>query len=219
MFNLPSQFGRAFRIAPSVTAHTRTIFSQRMKPARQRLLAEAVTIAKCSLNYAITQATLNSNALIHTEGPAPKRSGNGTFNDEFIRRFNVNVSQAWEYKNLLTLFKCICSGVLNGLLQPLPLVDINLADQNTDLHGYVTAYTNGRYGRIHIDFEIIKPHNEYYVARSLIHEASHKFMHTRDYCYFDNGAMNRTQLPTTQLLNNADSIAEIVSNTYLYHLK
>ena len=217
MPSFPSQLGCSYSITSGIRARTRTIFSLRMLPGRQRRLAQAMRLARDSLVYTLGRIEVS----FHRWGGQrrPEFSSEMSFDIEFKEVFNIRVHSGEQYRGFLMIFNSTCHRILHGLVQPQEIVDVNIMNQGKQLGGYVTNYLErNKKGRIHLDFDELKPGAEWFVASLLIHEASHKFADTKDYAY-------RTQvqlfssMPSSVLLRNADSIAVMVSNTYQKHLR
>ena len=216
MPNLPSQMGFSYTVLPGVTAHTRTIFSGRMKPVQQQLLAASVRRARNAMTYTLGIVNRTIGNLGPPANAAPAGGFAPNFINEFIGRFNVAVATNADFRYLLTLFKATCLTIQAGLRGPLDIVDLPIRKQGGPTVGYVTRYGAGpaaRRGRIHLEFAELRPNNDWAVAHTLVHEASHKFAHTVDHAYVHQIALIAA-LNTAQLMNNADSVAAVCINTY-----
>ena len=126
-------------------------------------------------------------------------------------------AQAWLdlFKYLKQLYLLIGQGIRGNF----SLVDVPSANK-ADTNGSVGTYGAttlldptdpggleiGKNGRIHINFHWVTTRTAQRVARTIIHEASHKFCGTQDHAYkHDHG--NYAGLTYQQAIANADSIA------------
>jgi uncharacterized protein (DUF885 family) len=105
--------------------------------------------------------------------------------------------------------------IKRGLEGPLDIVDVPVMQQRSGLCGYVRVYqVEGRVhhrGAIHINFSDITEQNTDKVAKTLIHEAAHKFIAANDYAYEWEISKWRN-MTRHQALNNADSLAWFAMN-------
>lgn len=126
-------------------------------------------------------------------------------------------SQAW--MDLFKYLKQVYMMIGQGIRGTFSLVDVPSADK-ADTKGSVGTYgattlldaTNpdgleiGNNGRIHINFHWVTTRTAQRVARTIIHEASHKFLGTQDHAYKWEKA-KYAGLTYNQAIANADSIA------------
>lgn len=216
MPNLPFQLGNTYVVLPGVTAHTRTIFSRRMQGPHQQVLAASLRRARNALTYTLGRIDHTLATLGPPANPAPAGGLAANFINVFIGRLNVAVATNADFRILLNLFKATCLAIQAGLRGPLEIVDMPIMSQGGNVAGYVRRYgaTPGApRGRIHLEFGALTANNDWTVAHTIVHEASHKFAHTVDHAYAHQ-IMLIANLTTPQLMNNADSVAAVVIDTY-----
>ena len=221
-----NRYGKIFQITPILYAQARRLKSDRLTNQAHHVLYLAVSHALDSLRYVIGVARELKNRLERTPNdPPPKYEQDtfvGYFHGYFLATVNENDLTMREFIDHLTVFSRTCEFVLDGLCQPLTIVDINPKEVNNEddevLGGYVSRSIDGTIrGNIHLNFGLLQPGNEWDVAKTLVHEASHKFAHTADHARaFQSEQMGN--LSPVQSLENADSIAGIVINSFTLKL-
>ena len=75
-----------------------------------------------------------------------------------------------------------------------------------------TKYSTGLKGSVHIDFDLLLSDSKLSIARTIIHESTHKFRDTEDHAYawYHQSNVNGTpynQLTKAEAMDNADSFA------------
>ena len=207
-----------------------------MNPARVRGLADALELATDALLITQNRANMNYGDVLNASAMPERKAGlPATFLLHFESRFNIEpdvvadpLGRMAMYLWYLDEFRQVCAEILAGLKRrPLEFVDIspryqvNISSryQEVPINGYVTRDAQGdTYGRIHLDFGDIWENKIDEVARTIVHEASHKFAHTKDLAYVYQ-EVNMRELPPGRALTNADSIAQMVMDTVKLNLR
>jgi hypothetical protein len=202
-------------ISANVTAVTRGLST--LNAQEKTHLLAAATTARTWANNADTQCS-RALGVLNTPGKDWYDLG-PTFTNSFRQKFNVSANNmdALAVPTLIYVRRNF-GRISNGLQGPLILVDLRLSFQ---LQNFFSGWTGGaitrgyerggrmvRYdshyqapGRIHIDFGLLANTND--IARTIVHEGSHKFCGTQDHAYNPNWG-NMTDV---QAKNNADSYA------------
>ncbi|MBI2769850.1 MAG: hypothetical protein HYX47_09515 [Burkholderiales bacterium] len=223
MPNLPYQMGWASTIAPGVRAHTRTLYSLRLSTTRQAILATALGHARNAVTYTLARNRANTPAAFGgwaaggaAAGGAPAGFGFGavTYLNTFRLRFHVGDVTDNQLRVLMERFSDRLVVLEAGLRGALELVDIPVMMQHQRARpsGYVRRYGEEGRGQIHLDYARITAGQEWSVANTIVHEATHKFLHTIDHCYIWEANKIDASTPE-QLLNNADSFATVITDT------
>jgi len=186
----------AVTIARRMATETRNLVSKSMTAAIEMRMGPGPHGLVTTLS-----PTVEAAVAAHFKLPAPMTQANA---DDWTDLF----------KYLNTVYMMISQGI-NG---PLKIVDIPSADK-LDTNGSVslsdakaldTADPSGlrvaKRGRIHINFHWVTTRTAQRVARTVIHEASHKFVGARDHAYKPNKP-NYAALTPKLARTNADSIA------------
>lgn len=203
-----------FVISQSLTAITRGRFS--LSTSRQNYLQAAVAEAQAMVQAAEIQSQ-NALILLNTKGKDFSDLGKS-----FVTNLRSNVGiQLPELMALvqptLAYVRARLISISKGLGQPLRIVDLSIPTHvENAIHtvlgqGVTSGYLRGGEvvrrgrqqapGRIHVDFgQLGQTHN---LARTIVHEASHKYCGTEDHGYHPNLA----QLSNVNAKNNADSYA------------
>jgi hypothetical protein len=130
---------------------------------------------------------------------------------------DVTQANAAQWQSLFTYLKQVYTLILQGIGGTLTIVDVDNSSKD-DTNGSVSL-RNARLldpanadglriadrGRIHINFVWALTRTHQRVARTIIHEASHKFVGARDHAYKYNPAY--ASLTLEEAKTNADSIA------------
>lgn len=219
MPNLPSQLGLTYAVMPGVSAHTRTIFSNRMGTTQREALALVVRRSRNALTYTINEIDRILAGIAAQPDAAPARHSAldpRSFIDHFKTYFNVEVQTNRELTTLLRQFRATCVLIQDGLNEHLDIVDLPIMMQGGGTAGYVARYAGPpvRRGRIHLDFGRLVRGREWVAAETLVHEASHKFANTRDHGYVMT-PMAMLALDTNQAMTNADSVARVIVLPYM----
>jgi hypothetical protein len=213
--NLPYQLGKTIAVG-NKQVHTRTTLSKRMSAQTQQLLQQCLNQADAALTHSIGRALVRAPAVRNGTYPLGPFNllGNPTvsnFCNEFLTYFWLDPANTTMVADVMDSFRYACVSIQRGLQGPLDIVDTPIMMQGTQTCGYVRQYTVGgtvvRRGSVHIDFGRISAVNINGVADTLIHEASHKFIATKDHAYQFQAALWTGLTPQTAI-ENADSISK-----------
>lgn len=210
-------------ISPTLTATSRHPIS--MGAGKQAQVQAAVTAAQTMVQRALVNC---GQALTLMAVPGNDAYDLGpNFTNAFRTRFGISVNDmpVLVEPTLLYIGPPLVK-ISNGLNAPLELVDLSVGTQVANVfkkiahHGTTGGYVRGggmvrlysaaqAPGRIHIDFGKLANTND--VARTIVHEASHKFCGTQDHAYHP----NLGTLSNVNAKNNADSYAYFAADFVL----
>lgn len=193
---------------------TRSPISRRMLPEVQQVLLTSVNFARNSSKYC-TSKTRQEIAALLDYIPVGNQYG-ANFHSTFQRWFNIDPGQTSlrRYRDYMERFRRICSMLDRELHEPLELVDSKLLKQ---LRGRTLGYINttNEKRRIHLNVKKIKSGNEWELANTIVHEATHKFCHTTDSVNINDKEMD--SIPPLRALDNAESLGYTIIQLYQSH--